>query len=65
VKTETKTCCRQNLTDEWMERGVTEDRDFAILTAEISKATFGMTPSAYHTRLTRGWILPTRTSGIT
>ena len=38
---------RQNLTDEWMERGVTEERDFAILTAEISKATFGMTPSAY------------------
>ena len=65
MKTETKTCCRQNLTDEWKERGVTEDRDFAILTAEISKATFGMTPSAYHTRLTRGWILPTRTSGIT
>lgn len=38
---------RQNLTDEWKERGVTEDRDFAILTAEISKATFGMTPSAH------------------
>ena len=38
---------RQNLTDEWKARGVTEDRDFAILTAEISKATFGMTPSAY------------------
>lgn len=38
---------RQNLTDEWKERGINEDRDFAILTAEISKATFGMTPSAY------------------
>ena len=38
---------RQNLTDEWKERGITEDRDFAILTAEISKATFGMTPSKY------------------
>ena len=38
---------RQNLTDEWKERGITEDRDFAILTAEISKATFGMAPSAY------------------
>ncbi|MDD7750406.1 MAG: Bro-N domain-containing protein, partial [bacterium] len=36
---------RQNLTDEWKERGINEDRDFAILTAEISKATFGMTPS--------------------
>jgi prophage antirepressor-like protein len=38
---------RQNLTDEWKERGINEHRDFAILTAEISKATFGMTPSEY------------------
>lgn len=38
---------RQNLTDEWQERGITEQRDFAILTAEISKATFGVTPSEY------------------
>ena len=38
---------RQNLTDEWNSRGITDERDFAILTAEISKATFGMTPSAY------------------
>jgi DNA-damage-inducible protein D len=32
---------RQELTDEWVERGVDEKRDFAILTNEISKATFG------------------------
>ncbi len=38
---------RQNLTDEWKERGITEKRDYAILTAEISKATFGMTLSEY------------------
>ena len=38
---------RQNLTDEWKERGIHEHRDFAILTAEISRATFGMTPSEY------------------
>lgn len=38
---------RQSLTDEWKKRGITEERDFAILTAEISKATFGMTPSQY------------------
>ncbi len=38
---------RQNLTDEWKERGITEQRDYAILTAEISKVTFGMTPSQY------------------
>jgi hypothetical protein len=38
---------RQNLTDEWKERGITEQSDYAILTAEISKATFGMTPSEY------------------
>ena len=38
---------RQNLTDEWKRRGIVEERDYAILTAEISKATFGMTPSEY------------------
>lgn len=38
---------RQNLTDEWKERGITQEKDYAILTAEISKATFGMTPSEY------------------
>ncbi|MCR4311274.1 MAG: Bro-N domain-containing protein [Candidatus Taylorbacteria bacterium] len=38
---------RQNLTDEWQERGMTRKNDYAILTAEISKATFGMTPSEY------------------
>ena len=35
---------RDELTDEWKKRGVKEQRDFAILTAEISNATFGMTP---------------------
>jgi hypothetical protein len=38
---------RQNLTDEWRERGLNHQKDYAILTAEISKATFGMTPSEY------------------
>ena len=38
---------RQNLTDELQERGITSQKDYAILTAEISKATFGMTPSEY------------------
>ncbi|HGF0427562.1 TPA: Bro-N domain-containing protein [Legionella pneumophila] len=38
---------RQNLTEEWQERGITSQRDYAILTSEISKATFGMTPSEY------------------
>jgi DNA-damage-inducible protein D len=38
---------RQNLTDEWKERGIGQQKDFAILTAEISKATFGMTPNQY------------------
>ena len=38
---------RQELTDEWKERGLTHEKDYAILTAEISKATFGMTPSEY------------------
>ena len=38
---------RQNLTDEGKERGIKQQKDFAILTAEISKATFGMTPDEY------------------
>ena len=38
---------RDELTDEWKKRGVMEEKDYAILTAEISKATFGMSPSEY------------------
>jgi hypothetical protein len=38
---------RDELTDEWKQRGVQEEKEFAILTSEISKATFGMTPSEY------------------
>lgn len=38
---------RQNLTDEWKERGIEHSKGYAILTAEISKATFGITPSEY------------------
>jgi DNA-damage-inducible protein D len=38
---------RDELTDEWRQRGVQEHTAFAILTAEISKATFGVTPSEY------------------
>ncbi|MFZ0035488.1 MAG: Bro-N domain-containing protein [Sedimentisphaerales bacterium] len=38
---------REELTDEWNKRGVKEDSEYAILTAEISKATFGLTPSQY------------------
>jgi len=38
---------REELTDEWDKRGVKREREYAILTAEISKATFGLTPSKY------------------
>ena len=38
---------REELTDEWQNRGVKEAKDYAILTAEISKATFGMAPAEY------------------
>ena len=38
---------RQDLTDEWKKRGVQSDAGFSILTSEISKASFGMTPSEY------------------
>ncbi len=46
---------RQNLTDEWRERGILSESDFAILTAEISRATFSMTPGEYkkHKGLTK------------
>ena len=38
---------RDELTDEWSKRNVKTEKEYAILTAEISKATFGMTPSEY------------------
>ena len=38
---------REELTDQWQKRGIKEQKEYEILTAEISKATFGMTPSAY------------------
>jgi len=38
---------RHELTDEWKKRGVDENREYAILTNEISKATFGKTIDEY------------------
>lgn len=38
---------REELTDEWGKRGAKEQIDYQILTSEISKATFGMTPREY------------------
>lgn len=38
---------RDELTGEWKKRGVQEENEYAILTAEISKAAFGLTPSQY------------------
>jgi len=38
---------RDELTDEWKKRDVSTEKEFSILTAEISKATFDMTPSKY------------------
>lgn len=38
---------REELTGEWKNRGVKEQIEYSILTAEISKATFGLTPSEY------------------
>jgi len=38
---------RDELTDEWDIRGVKSRQDFSILTAEISRATFGLTPTEY------------------
>ncbi len=38
---------REELTDEWKNRGAKDKTDYEILTAEISKATFGLTPVEY------------------
>jgi len=38
---------RDELTDEWQNRGIRTDDEFAILTSEISQATFGLTPAQY------------------
>ncbi len=38
---------RDELTDEWDKRGVKTDKEYSILTSEISKATFGLTPGEY------------------
>jgi prophage antirepressor-like protein len=40
---------REELTDEWKKRGIGEDTEYSILTAEISKAAFGLTPTEYKT----------------
>ena len=38
---------RKSLTNEWKNRGVKEGQEYAILTAEIAKATFGVTPNEH------------------
>jgi DNA-damage-inducible protein D len=38
---------REELTDEWEKRGVQQEKEYAILTAEIAEATFGIKPSAH------------------
>jgi DNA-damage-inducible protein D len=38
---------RKQLTDEWQGRGVKEGQEYSILTAEIAKATFGLTPTEH------------------
>ena len=38
---------REELTEEWQKRGAREEKDYEILTAEISQATFNMTPNQY------------------
>ena len=38
---------RDELTDEWDKRGIKTKNEYSILTAEISKAAFGLTPGEY------------------
>jgi DNA-damage-inducible protein D len=53
---------RKNLTDEWKKRGVQGEDEYSILTSEISKAAFGLTPEEYkkNTRSIRALIVQTR-----
>lgn len=54
---------RDELTEEWKKRGVKEQTEYSILTVEISKATFGMTPSEY--KKSKAWISRQITCAIT
>jgi DNA-damage-inducible protein D len=48
IETRLKTIdIRKQLTDEWKTRGVNEGQEYSILTAEIARATFGLTPSEH------------------
>ena len=38
---------RKQLTDEWKNRGVVDNREFSILTATIAKGTFGLNPTEH------------------
>lgn len=38
---------REELTDEWKNRGAKDENDYEILTAQISRAAFGVTPDEY------------------
>jgi DNA-damage-inducible protein D len=38
---------REELTDEWKKREVGQEKEYAILTSEIAKAAFGVTPSEH------------------
>ena len=38
---------RKLLTEEWKQRGIKENIEYSILTAEIAKGTFGLTPSEH------------------
>ena len=38
---------RGELTDEWKARGVADGKEYSILTAEIARATFGVTPTEH------------------
>jgi len=55
---------REELTDEWKQRGAQEDKDYEILTAEISKAAFGVTPNEYKQLKGLKRELPRRTRAV-
>ena len=55
---------RGELTEEWHQRGVQEGKEYAILTAEIARATFGVTPAEHGKLKALGKVKPRNSSSV-
>ena len=55
---------RGELTEEWHQRGVQEGKEYAILTAEIARSTFGVTPAEHGKLKALGKVKPRNSSSV-